>query len=79
MKKVLGIIWVIAGILCLSSCSMKECKCISTNVVIQNDSIVSTEVDTVHNSTRGECEDFNIDEVENMETNIFIHHILECK
>ncbi len=79
MKKTFGFIGVLAGILSLSSCNMKDCKCYSTNQVTQNDSIVRFEVDTVENATRGNCADFNVDEVMNMDSGIVIHHILLCE
>lgn len=79
MKRILGFIWIMAAILCMVGCSMKECKCLSSNQVVQNDSIVSFEVDTVNNSTRGNCEDFNVDEVLTMDSNTTVYHILICQ
>lgn len=79
MKKILGFIVLMAGILCLFSCSMKDCTCYSSNQVMQNDSIVQIAVDTVKNVTRNSCEDFNVDEVMTMDSNITIHHILVCQ
>ena len=76
MKKIFGFICVLAGIISFSSCNMKDCKCYSTNQVTQNDSIVRIEVDTVNNVTRNNCEDFNVDEVMNMDSSIVVHHIL---
>ena len=79
MKKLMGFIWVIAAVLCITACGMKECKCVSTNKITQNDSVISFTTDTVSNNTRGNCEDFNVDEILNMDTNIIIHHILLCE
>ena len=79
MKKIFSFICILAGILSLSSCKMKDCKCYSTNQVTQNDSIVRIEVDTVNNVTRNNCADFNVDEVMNMDSGIVIHHILVCE
>ena len=79
MEKIFGFICVLAGILSLSSCNMKDCKCYSSNQVIQNDTVVRIEVDTVRNSTRTSCEDFNVDEVMTMDSTITIHHIMTCQ
>lgn len=79
MRKILGFIWMLAGILCISGCSMKECKCLSSNQVMQNDSLIRIEVDTVKNVTRNSCEDFNVDEVMTMDSTITIHHVLICQ
>lgn len=79
MKKIFGFICVLAGILSLSSCNMKDCNCYSSNQVTQNDSVVRIEVDTVRNSTRNSCGDFNVDEVMNMDSGIVIHHIMVCE
>ena len=47
--------------------------------MIQNDTVVRIEVDTVRNSTRNSCGDFNVDEVMNMDSGIVIHHIMVCE
>ena len=52
MKKLVCTLGVIFGLLLLNSCGMKECKCVSTNKIVQNDSIIRTDrVDTVNNNT----------------------------
>ena len=79
MRKTFCIFSLLAGIVCLASCSMKECKCYSTNIFTQNDNIVQMATDTVKNSTRGECEDFNRDELLVMDSNMIVHHILLCE
>lgn len=79
MKKLVCTLSVIFGILLLNSCGMKECKCVSSNQVFQNDSIINYSVDTVFNNTRGDCGVFDKDEILNMDTNIFVHHILICQ
>lgn len=79
MKKLMGFIGVTAAVLCFTACGMKECKCISSNRITQNDSLISFMTDTVSNQTRGNCEDFNVDETMEMDTNIVIHHILLCE
>lgn len=78
MRKGFGIIMVLAIIICMASCKMKECKCYSTNVLTQNDSIVQTATDTVNDFTRGECEDFNEEESLTMDSNTVIHHTIFC-
>lgn len=79
MKKIVVILCTIAGILCFASCGMKECNCISTNVVTLNDSIISNEIDTVNNFTRGDCESFNKDETFDMDSVRHVHHVVLCK
>ncbi len=78
MKKIAVILCTIAGILCFVSCGMKECNCISSNVVMQNDSIITNETDTVSDFTRGDCEDFNRDEVFVMDSVTNVHHTIIC-
>lgn len=79
MKKLVGFIWVTAAIICFTACGMKECKCVSSNRITQNDSLISFTTDTVNNYTRGTCEEFNVDETLEMDTNVFVHHILLCE
>lgn len=69
---------ILAIVFCLASCSMKECKCYSMNVLTQNDSVVQSTVDTVKEVTRGECEDFNEEEYLTMDSNTVVHHTLLC-
>jgi hypothetical protein len=79
MKKLVCTLGVIFGLLLLNSCGMKECKCVSTNTIVQNDSIIRTDrVDTVYNNTRGKCEDFNINQVLTMDTGVVVYHTMTC-
>ncbi len=79
MKKIKSFILVTAAVLCFTSCGMKECKCVSTNQITKNDSLIEFRTDTVSNFTRGNCDEFNVDETMQMDTNIIIHHILLCE
>jgi hypothetical protein len=80
MKKLICTLGVIFGLLLLNSCGMKECKCVSANKVVQNDSIIQTDlVDTVYNNTRGKCEDFNKTETLSMDTGVVVYHTLFCE
>ena len=63
----------------LNSCGMKECKCVSSNEVFQNDSLINYTVDTVINNTRDDCSLFDKNETLFMDTNIYVHHILICQ
>jgi len=78
MKEIICSLALLAGIICFSSCRMKECKCYSTNVIIQNDSIIQNATDTVNNFTRNTCEEFNKDETLRMDSVTFVHHIILC-
>ena len=79
MKKLVCTLGVIFGLLLLNSCGMKECKCVSTNKIVQNDSIIRTDrLDTVYNNTRGKCEDFNINQVLTMDTGVVVYHTMTC-
>jgi hypothetical protein len=79
MKKLVCTLGVIFGLLLLNSCGMKECKCVSTNKIVQNDSIIRTDrVDSVYNNTRGKCEDFNINQVLTMDTGVVVYHTMTC-
>lgn len=79
MKKLVCTLGVIFGLLLLNSCGMRECKCVSTNKIVQNDSIIRTDrVDTVYNNTRGKCEDFNINQVLTMDTGVVVYHTMTC-
>jgi hypothetical protein len=80
MKKlVVCIVGIMAALLLLNGCGMKECKCLSSNQVSQNDSIIKYTVDTVYNNTRGDCGIFDKDEIFHMDTNIQVHHIITCQ
>ena len=84
MKKTIGLISLTACILGLNSCGMKECRCYSTNVIIQTDpvtqidSIIQNATDTVNNFTRTTCEEFNKDETYRMDSNTIVHHSIFC-
>lgn len=78
MKKIISLFTLLACGIGFSSCGMKECKCYSTNVITQNDSIIQNETDTVNNFTRGDCEEFNKDEVLNMDSVTTVHHSIIC-
>ncbi len=80
MKKLICTLGVVFSLLLLNGCGMKECKCVSTNKIVQNDSIIITDrVDTVYNNTRDKCEAFNMMDTLSMDTSIVIYHILSCK
>ncbi len=64
--------------ICFASCGMKECRCYSTNVLTQNDSIINNSTDTVSNFTRNNCEDFNKDETLQMDSVTTVHHSIIC-
>ena len=78
MKRIISLFTLLVCVIGLSSCGMKECKCYSTNVITQNDSIIQNETDTVNNYTRGNCEEFNKDEVLNMDSVTTVHHSIIC-
>lgn len=79
MKKLVCTVSVLFGILLLSSCGMKQCKCLSYNTITENDSIIRDTVNTVFNDTRGNCEDLNKKEVFQMDSNVYLHHTLICQ
>ena len=64
--------------ICFASCGMKECRCYSTNVLTQDDSIINNSTDTVSNFTRNNCEDFNKDETLQMDSVTTVHHSIIC-
>ena len=78
MKRIISLLTLLAFVIGFSSCGMKECKCYSTNVITQNDSIIQNETDTVNNFTRGNCEEFNKDEVLTMDSVTTVHHSIFC-
>ncbi len=78
MKKIICSLAFLAAVLCFSSCGMKECKCYSTNVITQNDSIIQDATDTVDNYTRTSCNEFNKDEVYNMDSVTTVYHSIFC-
>lgn len=78
MKKLICTLGVIFGLLLLNGCGMKECKCVSTNTITQNDTI-DYRVDTVFNYTRGDCKDFEKNETLKMDSITFVTHIMICQ
>ena len=78
MKKTIAILGLFLCMAGFYSCGMKECRCYTTNVIIQSDTLVKNETDTVSNFTRGECEDFNKEEVLTMDSTTFVHHSIIC-
>lgn len=79
MKRIISLFILLACVIGFSSCKMKDCKCYSTNVITQVDSIVKNETDTVENFTRGSCEEFNKDEIIIMDSVTNIHHTIFCE
>ncbi|MDY6327097.1 MAG: hypothetical protein SPL42_06585 [Bacteroidales bacterium] len=65
--------------LTLASCGMKDCKCYSKNVITANDSLIQVTIDTVSNSTRHKCEDFNKEETMLIDSARTITHTLLCE
>jgi hypothetical protein len=78
MKKTISLFILLACIIGFSSCGMKNCKCYSTNVITR-DTIIQNETDTVNNSTRGSCEEFNKDETMILDSVTNVHHIIFCE
>ncbi|MBR3559618.1 MAG: hypothetical protein IKN78_12210 [Bacteroidales bacterium] len=78
MKKIFTLFGLISVMICFASCGMKECRCYSTNVLTQNDSIINNSTDTVSNFTRNNCEDFNKDETLQMDSVTTVHHSIIC-
>ena len=80
MKKVISFLTLISFILCFSSCGMKDCKCLSSNTITQNDSLINQETYEVSNSTRNSCEEFNADSTYVMDeaNHIVVHHTIVC-
>jgi len=79
MKNLLFNLLILTGLLALTGCSMKECKCFSSNQAVQNDSIVRITYDSVYNYTRENCEQFNKDEIIEVDSLTTIHHTLLCE
>ncbi len=78
MKKIFTLFGLISVMICFASCGMKECRCYSTNVLTQDDSIINNSTDTVSNFTRNNCEDFNKDETLQMDSVTTVHHSIIC-
>lgn len=78
MKKLVLAAGLVAAALLCSSC-VHDCSCTSTNIITQNDSIISSISDTVTNSTREDCSDLNKDTVFNYIDNTTIRNIVICK
>lgn len=81
MKQLICIVSVFFGLLLLNGCGMKECKCVSTNKIVQNDSITKTDrEDTVYNNTHGKCEDFNTtSQTFSIDSDVVVYHTLLCE
>lgn len=67
------------AIIFLTGCGMKDCRCYSTNKVMENDSLIMVSVDTVANHTKGLCEDFNKEEVSSLDSMRIVEHRLICE
>jgi hypothetical protein len=80
MKNIALFLCTIVLVLCFASCGMKECECYTSNVITENGVVLerSLGVDTVSNFTRGECEDFNRDEILKMDSVTEVHHVISC-
>ncbi len=61
-----------------SSCSMKDCKCISKKVISENDSIVEVIIDDVKNNSRHHCENLNKEETMILDSVRTIDYSLVC-
>ncbi len=81
MKRLVCVLGFAMAVLFLNSCSMKECKCVDTNVTLQNDSILVpySRVDTVYNYTRSDCGEFNKDEMLELDSLMKLHHTIVCE
>ena len=81
MKKAICILGVIAVLLFLNGCGMKECKCLNSNRCIHNDSIdpKSDTVFTVYNYTRSNCEQFNMEDTIRLDSVTYIYHSIHCQ
>ena len=81
MKKIFCCLWVLTGILSLTSCGTKECKCLTSDKLYQNDSLDARTdtVFTVYNYTKSDCEQFNEDEKVVMDSVTYIHHKVICE
>ena len=81
MRTIFCNLLVLFGILSLAGCSMKECKCLSSDKLYQND-ILDPRTDTaftVYNYTRSDCEQFNADEKYVMDSVTYVHHFVICQ
>lgn len=81
MKKLVCLLGIIAALMLLNSCTMKECKCLNSNLCIHNDSIDprSDTVYTVYNYTRTDCEEFNKEDTIKLDSVTFIYHSIHCQ
>ena len=80
MRKIICILLVFMGILFLAGCNMKECECLVSDKLYQND-ILDVRTDTaftVYNYTRSDCGQFNEDEKVVMDSVTYIHHVVIC-
>lgn len=81
MKRIVCVLGFAMAVLFLNSCSMKECKCVDTNVTLQNDSILEhySRIDTVYNYTRSDCDQFKKDEIFELDSVMKLHHTIVCE
>ena len=81
MKRLVCVLGFAMTVLFLNSCSMKECKCVDTNVTLQNDSILEhySRIDTVYNYTRSDCDQFKKDEIFELDSVMKLHHTIVCE
>lgn len=77
MKKLVLAVGLVATALLCCSC-IHDCSCTSTNIITQNDSVISHITDTVTNSTREDCSSLNKDTVFNYINNAQIRNIVIC-
>ena len=81
MRKIICVLGFAAVAMFLNSCSMKECKCVDSNISIENGNILDeySGVDTVYNYTRSDCEQFNKDEIIEFDSIRKLHHTILCE
>ena len=81
MKELICVLGFVLAALFLNSCSMKECKCIDSNLSFQNGNLLEeySGIDTVYNNTRSDCEQFNQDEWIEFDSIRKIHHTIICE
>lgn len=81
MRKLLFYLVFLVGLLSLTGCGMKECKCLTSDKLYQND-VLDARTDTVftvYNYTKSDCEQFNEDEKIVMDSATYILHKVICE
>ena len=78
MKKIFGFIWIFITVIVFASCGMKECTCVSKNLIIAADTVYSDVTDTVNDFTHGNCDDFETSETIMIDTNITLYRTVTC-